>query len=123
MPGKKIVVACDGQHAQFHLTLANAAQEPGRYEHHMPTDVAAKVPQNSDNGFKRTSSWFSSDVEGILAIPSNVTRFCRALKPTGADGRPQLTYYQAGLGSANNWYSWYIGGYLGEGLSENIREA
>ena len=39
------------------------------------------------------------------------------------DGVPQIVFYQAGLGSLNNWYSYFVGGYLGSGISENIREA
>jgi uncharacterized protein (DUF2235 family) len=52
-----------------------------------------------------------------------VTRICRALEPRSKDGIEQIVYYQAGVGSANNWYSFFLGGYLGEGISENIREA
>ena len=77
---------------------------------------------DSDNGFKR-DSWLPWKTGGRLAIPTNVTRFCRALLPRSADGAPQIIYYQAGLGSASNAYSYFVGGYLGEGISENIREA
>jgi uncharacterized protein (DUF2235 family) len=56
-------------------------------------------------------------------VPSNVTRICRALLPKSDNGIEQVVYYQAGLGSAGNWYSFFIGGFLGEGISENIREA
>jgi len=82
----------------------------------------AKRLQNSDNGFVR-DSWLPWKTGGHLAIPTNVTRFCRALLPQHEDGTPQVTYYQAGLGSQDNAYSFFIGGYLGEGISENIREA
>ena len=78
--------------------------------------------QNSDSGFVR-DSWLPWKTGGHLSIPSNVTRICRALEPSGHDGVQQVCYYQAGLGSANNWYSFFIGGYLGEGISENVREA
>jgi uncharacterized protein (DUF2235 family) len=77
---------------------------------------------DSDNGFRR-DSWLPWKTGGRLAIPSNVTRFCRAILPQHDDGTPQITYYQAGLGSQNNAYSFFIGGYLGDGISENIREA
>jgi len=69
---------------------------------------------DSDNGFKR-DSWLPWKTGGRLAIPSNVTRFCRAILPQHEDGTSQITYYQAGLGSQNNWYSFFIGGYLGDG--------
>ena len=42
--------------------------------------------------------------------------------PESGDGTAQIVYYQAGLGSRNDWYSFYMGGYLGDGISENIRE-
>lgn len=82
----------------------------------------AKLLQDSDNGFQR-DSWLPWKTGGRLEIPTNVTRFCRALLPQHEDGTPQVIYYQAGLGSQNNAYSFFIGGYLGEGISENIREA
>ncbi|KAK6386667.1 hypothetical protein LTR65_008866 [Meristemomyces frigidus] len=77
---------------------------------------------DSDNGFQR-DSWLPWKTGGSLATPSNVSRLCRALLPRSDDGIPQIVYYQAGLGSQNNIYSHFIGGYLGSGISENIREA
>ena len=77
---------------------------------------------NSDNGWVR-DSWLPWKTGGTLASPSNITRLCRAIQTKSDDGVQQIVYYQGGLGSANNWYSFYIGGYLGEGISENIREA
>ena len=77
---------------------------------------------NSDNGFKR-DSYLPWKTGGKLAIPTNVTRLCRALLPRGADGVSQVVFYQTGLGSEDNWYSQYVGGYLGVGASEHIREA
>ncbi|KAI7219161.1 hypothetical protein KC333_g3131 [Hortaea werneckii] len=77
---------------------------------------------DSDNGFKR-DSWLPWKTSGRLTTPSNVTRICRALQPRDEDGTSQVVYYQAGVGSEDNWYSFFIGGFLGEGISENIREA
>jgi uncharacterized protein (DUF2235 family) len=68
-------------------------------------------------------SWLPWKKGGHLATPTNVTRITRALLPRAEDGTPQITYYQAGVGSQNNWYSYFLGGYLGEGISENIRES
>ena len=62
-------------------------------------------------------------MNGHLQVPSNVTRFCRALKSKTANGIPQIVYYQAGIGSENNWYDHLIGGGTGMGISENIRAA
>ncbi|KAK5159231.1 hypothetical protein LTS14_002373 [Recurvomyces mirabilis] len=77
---------------------------------------------DSDNGFVR-DSWLPWKTGGKLANPSNVTRTSRALLPRSSDGIPQVVYYQAGVGSQNNAYSYFVGGYLGSGISENIREA
>ena len=61
---------------------------------------------------------------GVLATPSNVTRITRALNARSDDGKiPQVVFYQGGLGSRNDWYSYFVGGYLGDGIAENIREA
>lgn len=78
--------------------------------------------QNSDDGFVR-SSWLPWKTSEHLATPSNVTRICRALQPRSDDGVSQIVFYQAGVGSDNNWYSFFLGGYLGDGLVEHVREA
>ena len=77
---------------------------------------------NSDNGFIR-SSWLPWNHEGTLAVSSNVTRICRALLPKSDDGMQQIVYYQGGLGSQDSFWSYLFGGYLGAGISENVREA
>ncbi|KXS95077.1 hypothetical protein AC578_9578 [Pseudocercospora eumusae] len=58
-----------------------------------------------------------------LAAPSNVTRICRALKSRSSDGTPKICYYHGGLGSEGNTYNFIIGGYLGQGIDEAIRQA
>lgn len=77
---------------------------------------------DSDNGFKR-DSYLPYSTSGHLAVPSNVTRIVRALMPTTSDGIPQVAYYQAGIGSSNNWFDHYWGGTTGAGISEHVREA
>jgi uncharacterized protein (DUF2235 family) len=39
------------------------------------------------------------------------------------DGVPQITYYQAGVGSGDDILDHYLGGATGMGLDEHIREA
>lgn len=39
------------------------------------------------------------------------------------DGTPQITYYQAGVGSGYDFIDVYLGGATGSGLDEHIREA
>ncbi|KAL8694914.1 MAG: hypothetical protein Q9218_000485 [Villophora microphyllina] len=77
---------------------------------------------NSDNGFQR-DSYLPWDHNGHLQVPSNVTRICRALRPMSGDGRAQIIYYQAGVGTEESWFDQIYGGGTGAGLSENIREA
>ncbi|KAF7196791.1 hypothetical protein HII31_01709 [Pseudocercospora fuligena] len=76
---------------------------------------------NSDNGYSPSIS--GPQDSGTLAAPSNVTRICRALKSRSSDGTPQICYYQGGLGSEGNTYNFIIGGYLGQGIDEAIRQA
>lgn len=71
---------------------------------------------NADNGV----AW---DKPTKLATPSNVTRICRAINPNSEEGTPQIVFYQPGLGSSNSWWSYYIGGYTGQGIDENIKQA
>lgn len=71
---------------------------------------------NADNGV-------AFDKQNKLATPSNVTRICRAINPQSEDGIPQVVFYQPGLGSSMSWYSYYIGGYTGQGIDENIKQA
>ncbi|KAI1874946.1 uncharacterized protein JN550_002375 [Neoarthrinium moseri] len=76
---------------------------------------------NSNDGFDR-GSWMPWSTAGKLAVSSNVTRICRALLPESEDGIQQIVYYQAGLASSGGLWN-YLGGFVGAGVGENIREA
>lgn len=76
---------------------------------------------NSNDGFDR-DSWFPWKTEEKLAVSSNVTRICRALLPESNNGVQQIVYYQAGLASSGGLWG-YLGGFVGAGVGENIREA
>lgn len=52
-----------------------------------------------------------------------MTRIGRALLPEHPDGRSQIVYYQAGVGSGWSISDRVFGGGLALGISENIREA
>ncbi|KAH6646227.1 hypothetical protein BKA67DRAFT_541204 [Truncatella angustata] len=71
-------------------------------------------------------TWLNSndgiDRSGKLVTPSNITRICRALLPESSAGIQQIVYYQSGLGSAGSIWS-FLGGFVGAGIGENIREA
>lgn len=54
--------------------------------------------------------------------PSNVTRICRSILPFDGD-KPQITYYQAGIGSEHTLKDKLWGGLTGFGISEHVREA
>lgn len=68
------------------------------------------------------------DADGEYHTPSNVTRIARAIKPIGHDKHgnfiPQVVFYQNGVGTgSNSLYVKYVGGAVGGGLAEHIREA
>lgn len=53
--------------------------------------------------------------------PTNVTRIAQSVSRTSADGRPQIVYYDQGVGT--DWYDHLLGGIFGMGLTENITDA
>ncbi|KAK5169847.1 uncharacterized protein LTR77_005825 [Saxophila tyrrhenica] len=63
----------------------------------------------------------SGDLEGSIAIPSNVTRISRCIKPMSNDGVPQIVYYHHGVGGGSGPLS-RLQGFTGDGISEIIRE-
>ena len=63
----------------------------------------------------------SGNLEGSIAIPSNVTRIARCIKPISADGIPQVVYYHYGVG-AGGGVTHRIAGFTGAGLGEIVRE-
>lgn len=76
---------------------------------------------NSNDGFIR-NYWPPGSASEKLAIPSNITRLCRALLPESRDGVEQIVFYQSGVGSTGGLFG-HLGGLLGHGLGENIRQA
>lgn len=62
-------------------------------------------------------------MHGEIPPPSNVTRLARAIRSESVDGVPQIVYYQAGVGSVGNITNKAVGGAIGAGLAENVREA
>ncbi|KAF3912374.1 hypothetical protein AA313_de0208105 [Arthrobotrys entomopaga] len=60
--------------------------------------------------------------DGKIKPPTNVTRICHAIKPLSSSDVPQIVYYQAGPGSSNNPFDKVIGGAMGEGVAQNLRE-
>jgi uncharacterized protein (DUF2235 family) len=74
----------------------------------------------------QTGTWLNSDdglANGKRVPPSNVSRIAWAMKNTSRDGIPQVVYYQAGVGSTGTTISRILGGAIGAGLKENVREA
>lgn len=78
--------------------------------------------RNSDSGiFSNTLlSWIW---RGQEQVATNVTRISRAIQATDSQGRQQIVYYQAGVGSEGPLIQRILGGALGVGLVANIREA
>lgn len=52
---------------------------------------------------------------------TNVTKVAVSVAPLDAGGEKQVLFYDRGVGT--NWYSRYVGGAFGVGLSKNIRDA
>jgi len=75
--------------------------------------------QDSDNGWIK-GSWGKP---GRMQTPSNVTQISRAITPEDSAHHPQIVYYQNGIGTGIGLYDHFVGGAIGVGLSENIREA
>jgi uncharacterized protein (DUF2235 family) len=69
--------------------------------------------QDSDDGSKN----------GKLAIPSNITRISRAIKAVSQDGVQQIVNYHSGVGTEGTKFSRFVGGTIGKGLADNVREA
>jgi hypothetical protein len=78
--------------------------------------------QNSDVGWEK-GKWYNAFDHGHPQIPTNVTRLARAIIPEAHDQKPQIVYYQAGVGSGWSVTDSLLGGGLAMGLSENVREA
>ena len=76
---------------------------------------------DADDGFEKPTL-IPYVPTGALQIPSNVTRISRALKKVGLDGIPQIIYYHSGVGTGSSIVDTITGGFLGTGISENIRE-
>jgi len=66
-------------------------------------------------------TWQNSD-GGDKGVPTNVTRISRALKSYTGGGMAQTVYYQSGVGTGGP-VDKVVGGGVGYGLSEHVREA
>ncbi|KAF3941852.1 hypothetical protein ABW19_dt0205156 [Dactylella cylindrospora] len=60
--------------------------------------------------------------DGKVKPPTNVTRICRAIKTESRSDVPQIVYYQAGPGTSNNPFDKIVGGAVGAGVAQNMRE-
>src|SRR5215211_4804804 len=61
-------------------------------------------------------TWNNADNGGN---PTNVVRIARAIPSVGADGIPQIVYYEPGVGTGI--FDKYIGGVFGRGLEQNVK--
>ncbi|KAF2712508.1 hypothetical protein K504DRAFT_371987 [Pleomassaria siparia CBS 279.74] len=70
-------------------------------------------------------TWMNSDnglISGKIAVPSNVTRLTRAIKPVSQDAIPQVVYYHFGIGTQGGVVDRLVSGTTGEGLGDAVRE-
>ncbi|PIA98230.1 hypothetical protein CB0940_06588 [Cercospora beticola] len=69
-------------------------------------------------------TWLNSSSDSLknsLAIPSNITRISRAIKPVSSDGIQQIVYYHWGVGAGGGITNKLLG-ISGEGLAQIVRE-
>ena len=104
-PKKRLVVACDGKSCLASTLRSLVAP--------CLTEIRSGTWLDSDNGIS----------SGELQPPSNVSRISWAMKNTSRDGIPQIVHYQAGVGSMGGAVARFVGGAVGAGLKENVREA
>jgi hypothetical protein len=74
--------------------------------------------------FDPVGTWLNSNSNSLknsVAIPSNVTRISRAIKPLSSDGIPQIVFYHHGVG-AGGGITDKLMGISGEGLAQIVRE-
>ncbi|EKG12410.1 protein of unknown function DUF2235 [Macrophomina phaseolina MS6] len=77
---------------------------------------------DSDNGeLVNNGTWLNPKWE--VQDPSNVTRIGRAILCEDSQFRPQIVFYQAGIGTGPSTLEKLVGGGTGAGLTENVREA
>ena len=74
---------------------------------------------DSNSGIRNYSLFGTNEK---VAIPSNITRLCRALLPESRGGVQQIVFYQSGVGSTGGLFG-HLSGIFGHGLGENIRQA
>ena len=55
--------------------------------------------------------------------PTNVLKVVRGVKPRDNRGTVQITYYHTGVGTDAGFYDKYIGGAVGAGISNDIKDA
>ncbi|KAL7909526.1 hypothetical protein GGI35DRAFT_450146 [Trichoderma velutinum] len=75
---------------------------------------------NSDNGYVEPTL---EHPQGMLQVPSNVTRISRCFKRRCNDGTLQVMSYESGVGTGSNAIDTITGGAFGLGLSERVRDA
>jgi len=58
-----------------------------------------------------------------VAVPTNVVKLAKAVRPRDKNNIEQLMYYDPGIGTSGNWFKRIHDGFSGTGLSRNILEA
>lgn len=76
--------------------------------------LANRCGNNSDKGYTNTTLLGKPSVQ----IPSNITRLARAFRKRCVRGIPQVTYYQAGVGTGPSMSDHLLGGGFGVGVAQ-----
>jgi hypothetical protein len=64
-------------------------------------------------------TWNTPDQGGN---PTNVIKIMRSIRARGVDGKPQIAFYDPGVGTGGFLFDRIIGGAFGQGLAENVKE-
>jgi hypothetical protein len=74
--------------------------------------------QTSDGNIaqKRRTSKIAGGITAAQAVPSNVVRLARAIRPVSRDGIPQVVNYHVGVGVGGGVVDKVYGGVSGEGV-------
>ncbi len=69
-------------------------------------------------------TWNTPDQkEGGKYRPTNVVKIARAVAPISFDGKPQVLFYDKGVGAEQSGLDRLAGGLYGHGIDENIKDA
>jgi uncharacterized protein (DUF2235 family) len=79
--------------------------------------------QKDKDSDQPTGAGSGGDKKKIIPLATNVVKLAEAVKPEATDDRPQLLYYDPGIGTSGCWLRKLRDGATGHGLRDNILKA